>query len=523
MVLMRRLMYLVLLGAITTDMAAGTFARHDARRHLTTGETEFNVTGSSGKEYVVEFADESGTDVEVVVMTESAEVPVETTVTVVAGSITTIVVGSDTYSVSYDSSGEVDDVTLVSGTRRTQQVVPIDFEFLERRLQVSCENQCEASSNQLCGALTIGCSPDYGGILLGLLGTLCDDLSSLCNVSGIVASCEAACVTPCVDDADCPEMDEICCPAFLVCEVPDITGACGDPHMTGFLGQKFDFTGEDGQWYCLLDDGPSMHLNMRVTTPVPSLPVITYITGLSVMTADVEGVDHTIEISVKDPHNLDSSCPAGVSPCLANGALCVKLDGQESLISPGEVTLGPGVAISAVNLPGACRSFGFERYWERKKLQNAGGGRKLDLVDFMHNMGEWILADPTATNIEECAQYVAAAGETGLFEHESEHASFQIMTPTGTIRLSHGRLHQIAMRDPTDRFDLPDHLTWQMNVAIDHHDVSIDATGVLGETVVPTVDANGKYIMKGMDAIRGSQGDYRVAGPVDIVFAQGHH
>eukprot|EP00903_Cladosiphon_okamuranus_P021428 g19697.t1 len=266
-----------------------------------------------------------------------------------------------------------------------------------------------------------------------------------------------------------------------------------------------------------------MHLNMRVTAPVPSVPEITYITGLSMITKDVEGVDHTIEISVTDPHSLDSSCPEGVSPCLADGALSVKLDGQESLLSPGEVTLGPGVAISAVNLPGACRSFGFEKYWEHKKLQNAGGGRRLSLVGFMQDMGEWILADPTATNMEECAQYVAAAGETGLFDHASEHASFQIMTPTGTIRLTHGRLHQLAMRDPTDQFDLPEHLTWQMNVAIDHHDVSLEATGVLGETVVPVVDEHNRPVMKGMEAIRGSQEDYRVAGALETAFAQSHH
>jgi len=104
-----------------------------------------------------------------------------------------------------------------------------------------------------------------------------------------------------------------------------------------------------------------MHLNMRVTAPVPNLTQITYITGLSLMTSDDEGVDHTIEISVTDPHNLESSCPDGVSPCLAEGALSVTLDGQKSLVSPGKVTLGPGVAISAVNLPGACRSFGFEK------------------------------------------------------------------------------------------------------------------------------------------------------------------
>ncbi|CAN0178112.1 unnamed protein product [Ectocarpus sp. 6 AP-2014] len=330
----------------------------------------------------------------------------------------------------------------------------------------------------------------------------------------------------CTEDSHCTGTGEICCPEKQVCEVPiedSDPAACGDPHMTGFLGQKFDFTGEDGAWYCLVNDGPSMHLNMRVTAPVPAVPQITYITGLSVITTDVQGVDHIIEITVSDPHNMDTSCLEGFSPCLADGALTIKLDGQESLTSPGEVILGPGVAISAINLPGACRSFGFEKYWERKKLQNAGGGRRLDLVGFMQDMGEWILSDPTATNMAECTEYVATADTISLFEHESEHASFQIMTPIGTIRLSHGRLHQLAVRDPTDQFDLPDHLAWQMNVAIDHHDVSLEATGVLGETMVPVVDDDGKYIMKGLDAIRGSQEDYRVTGPLDTAFAQGRH
>ena len=33
--------------------------------------------------------------------------------------------------------------------------------------------------------------------------------------------------------------------------------------MTGFLGQKFDFTGTDGQWYALFSSPPAMHINMR--------------------------------------------------------------------------------------------------------------------------------------------------------------------------------------------------------------------------------------------------------------------
>ncbi|CAM9891405.1 unnamed protein product [Ectocarpus fasciculatus] len=291
--------------------------------------------------------------------------------------------------------------------------------------------------------------------------------------------------------------------------------------MTGFLGQKFDFTGEDGEWYSVIADF-NMNVNMRVTSPVADLPEITYITGLSVLTTDADGFDHSIVIEVADPHSLDSSCHAGVSPCLADGALTVLLDGDEALFAPGTVSLGQDVEISAVNLPGACRSFGFEKYWERKKLEYATEDRRLRTQP---SMGEWILGDPTATNMNECEEYVARAEaeEGGVFAHQSEHASFQIVTPAATIRLSHGRLHQIAMRDPTDQFDLPDHLTWQMNMAVDHNEVSHAAKGILGETFVPTRDASGKPIMTGMDAIRGTEEDYRVEGPLGMDFVQDAH
>lgn len=124
-------------------------------------------------------------------------------------------------------------------------------------------------------------------------------------------------------------------------------------------------------------------------------------------------------------------------------------------------------------------------------------------------MAEWILGDPTATNMDECAEYVARVvadeSDLGLLRHQSEHTSFRITTPKATIRLSHGRLHQMATRDPTDRFDLPNHLTWQMNVAIDQKDVSLTATGVLGETIVPRRDAAGNVIMEGKEAIGGGE------------------
>ena len=281
--------------------------------------------------------------------------------------------------------------------------------------------------------------------------------------------------------------------------------------MTGFRGQKFDFTGEDNGWYAVVSDLPYMHLNMRVTSPVPSLPNITYITGISIMTKDADGMDHSIVIYVADPHSLESSCSVGMSQCLADGALRVVVDGADVLRAPGLAMVAPGVAIAAVNLPGECRSFGFEKYWERKKLENRSQSRRsLNVIKTLQDMSDWVLSDPTATNMVECTEYVAratAVDEDGMFTHQSEHASFQIVTPTAKIRLSHGRLHQLPMRDPTDQFDLPDHLTWQMNMAIDHNDLSFDASGILGETLVPTVDDNGVRIMHGMNAIRGSQED----------------
>ena len=285
--------------------------------------------------------------------------------------------------------------------------------------------------------------------------------------------------------------------------------------MTGFRGQKFDFAGEDNEWYALVSDLPYIHLNMRVTSPVPSVPEITYITGVSIVTTDMDGLEHTIIISVVNPYSLESSCPVDTHPCLANGALHVVIDGEEGLLAPGEVAVAPGISIAAVNLPGACRSFGFERYWERKKLEGVRqSGRRLSLWNSMQDMADWLLSDPTATNKMECAEYVArstADDGNGLFAHQSEHASFQIMTPTAKMRVSHGKLHQLPTRDPTDQFDLPDHLTWQMNVAIDHHDMSINAMGILGETLVPTVNANGSPIMQGISAIRGTQEDCEYA------------
>ena len=81
------------------------------------------------------------------------------------------------------------------------------------------------------------------------------------------------------------------------------------------------------------------------------------------------------------------------------------------------------------------------------------------------------------------------------------------MTPTAKIRLSHGRLHQPPRRDPTDQFDIPEHLTWQMKVAVDHHDMSLDATGIPGEMQPPTVNTNEAPNTQGIGVIRVTRED----------------
>lgn len=86
--------------------------------------------------------------------------------------------------------------------------------------------------------------------------------------------------------------------------------------------------------------------------------------------------------------------------------------------------------------------------------------------------GLWILGDEHMTNPTECRAYVRSAMEDGtLFEHQAEHTSFQIRGPDLSIRVNHGKIHQLAMRDPTDQFDLPDHTAYQMNIAFERLNV----------------------------------------------------
>lgn len=191
-----------------------------------------------------------------------------------------------------------------------------------------------------------------------------------------------------------------------------------------------------------------------------------------------------------------------------------------------QVVLGDGVSVSALNLPGPCRSFGFEKYWLAKAEESAPAvvsGRRLSTLPpiMAVPMSDWILSDAARTNPEECREYVEKALQNNtLFEHQTEYTSLQITSPVVALRITHGKIHQLAMRDPTDRFDLPDHTTFQQNVVFEQTRLGYDPQGVIGETVTPVLDAHGEAIMEGLDAIRGSESDYRVSGPFENDFTQ---
>lgn len=119
----------------------------------------------------------------------------------------------------------------------------------------------------------------------------------------------------------------------------DTVSGSGDPHMVGFQLQKFDFTGEDGEWYALIHD-KTMSMNMRITQPLPEVPQVTYITGVGLSVTGADDEWHTFEITINDPHNRESECPEGSDrPCLADGALTILVDDKEAGI--GEVCCYP--------------------------------------------------------------------------------------------------------------------------------------------------------------------------------------
>lgn len=192
-----------------------------------------------------------------------------------------------------------------------------------------------------------------------------------------------------------------------------------------------------------------------------------------------------------------------------------------------QILTGDGVSVTVVNVPGECRPFGFEKYWlakveEAAPATNTTPGAQRRLREAVP-MSQWLLQDALKTNPVECKEYVdRAVADDTLFDHQSEHSSFQITSPLVSVRINHGKIHQLAMRDPTDTIDLPDHVAYQMNVQFNKLVLGDDPRGAIGETVHPVLDENGFPIMQGIRALRGDEEDYRVECFLCDDFAQLH-
>lgn len=305
----------------------------------------------------------------------------------------------------------------------------------------------------------------------------------------------------------------------------DETNVCDDPHMQGLSGQTFDWSGVDGGWYCLVkDDAAGLHVNLRVTAPLPKeFPDRQLITGISVLSAE-----HSLVIEVQNPYTVDTAgCPDGVSPCLANGGLRAVVDGEEAhgLLGPTtQETVADGIVVSASNLPVECRHFGGGKVWARMYEEMLQGKRELATGNtserqraIRDSFEAWILRSESVAAPEWCAEYIH---QHDLSEVQSIHSVFKIMTASSTVRLLVGTNYQGNGELDWDGRVLPDMDFWQMNVGVDGLSLESDSlSGLLGETARPVLDMNGRAVMHGYEAFRGTVEDYRVDGPLGTDFA----
>ncbi|CAM9956123.1 unnamed protein product, partial [Discosporangium mesarthrocarpum] len=109
-------------------------------------------------------------------------------------------------------------------------------------------------------------------------------------------------------------------------------------------------------------------------------------------------------------------------------------------------------------------------------------------------MEDWILEDPDITTFPECQDYVmrATSGDS-LFSYQSPHVSFQIVTPSLSLRISHGlHNHPLALDLAAGSgSDIPGHTTYEMDLELGMFGYGKSPAGILGETVAPTRDGEG--------------------------------
>lgn len=275
--------------------------------------------------------------------------------------------------------------------------------------------------------------------------------------------------------------------------------------MVGLMGQRIDWSGVNGAWYSLLtDDELGLHVNVRLTAPlVDDFPDRQLITGIAILSND-----QSLTVEVKNPYSVDTEgCPPGIAPCLSDGGLEIRLNGEEdvALVHPStDKQLDGGITISASNLPAECRQFGGDRAWARTFEEMMAPDRHL----FTETFEEWVLRFNDMAAPEWCAKFIE---EQVLADVQSKHAIFRVELPNTVVRLNVGLNQQGGGEvDGTGRV-LPELEFWQMDVGFEGLVLSHKLSGILGETTRPVVDHNGREIMKGTGAIRGTVEDYRVS------------
>ncbi|CAN0428673.1 unnamed protein product [Ectocarpus sp. 12 AP-2014] len=296
-----------------------------------------------------------------------------------------------------------------------------------------------------------------------------------------------------------------------------VSSVCGDPHMVGLLGQKINWYGEDNEWYCLLAD-PTFQLKVRVTSPLPEeFPTRQLLSCVSLVTPDV----HSLVIEVKNPYSIATKGCSSRS-CLAEGSLCLLVDGQESesLQTPGEdIVLPGGVMVSSANLPVECRPFGGHRIWAAQlaAMDTAINRRSLrGRTPFV----DWLLESDDVTAPAWCADFVGGKGPAGMSEVQSNHAILRIETSTITIRVNIGVNYQNSKTDAAGSVLIPELEFWQTDLAFEGLQMHGETGGMLGDTSRFVLDNDGVPITSGMGALHGPVENYRVSGPLGVDFEQ---
>lgn len=276
--------------------------------------------------------------------------------------------------------------------------------------------------------------------------------------------------------------------------------------MQGLSGQRIDWSGEDGGWYCLVkDDEADLQVNVRLTAPLPvELPHRQLMTGLAVLSKG-----HSLVVEVADPYSTATDgCTHDMSPCLADGGVRIIVDDRVagSLLAPTrENHVAGGITMSAYNLPLECQQFGADKIWAVMHEEFIRAQRQLQMESFE----DWLLAFGSQAAPEWCHKYVA---ELGLADVQTSHALFKITTPTITVRLEVGVNQQGDGEVDGDGRTLPDLDIWQMDIGFSGLSPQQEhLSGLLGETARPVLDKNGVAVMEGFDAFRGTVEDYRVS------------